>query len=74
MYTYDFKNKEDFERFINKAIDRNPKTANIRKDVEVDSGDKLVTLSTSDGDNEGVRLLVVGKLIDEQKFDKNNNK
>ena len=70
MYTYDFKNKEDFQRFINKAIDRNPKTANIRKDVEVDNGDKLVTLSTSDADNEGVRLLVVGKLIDEQKFDK----
>lgn len=63
MYAFDFTNKDEYQSFLDIAA--NPGNGNVRKDMQVTTDDKIVTLSTCDGNNSDARYLVVGVLIND---------
>lgn len=64
LYSFDFSDKEVFADYI--EMTKNPKSTivNVRKDVEVTSDDRIITLSTCIT-NDNYRYLVQGVLTDD---------
>ena len=65
LNSYEFHTDEGYEQFL--SVTRNPPTMTrrVREGVEVTTDDRIITLSTCVGYDDGKRYLVVGVLIDE---------
>lgn len=57
-YQMDFETAEDFQQYLNDAVERSV----VKSNIAVTSQDKVVTLSTCTG-NDATRFIVQGKLI-----------
>lgn len=66
MYAFDFTQPDEYQSFLNEAMNPQSSIANVRDGVEVTTDDKIVTLSTCDGSNSENRYLVCGVLISDQ--------
>lgn len=66
MYSFDFTQPDEYQSFLNEAMNPQSSIANVREGVEVTTDDKIVTLSTCDGSNSENRYLVCGVLISDQ--------
>lgn len=67
MYAFDFTQPDEYQSFLNEAMNPQSSIANVRDGVEVTTDDKIVTLSTCDGSNSENRYLVCGVLVSDQK-------
>lgn len=67
MYAFDFTQPNEYQSFLNEAMNPQSSIANVRDGVEVTTDDKIVTLSTCDGSNSENRYLVCGVLVSDQK-------
>lgn len=64
LNSYDFSNEKVFENYLNEI--KNPKSLMVNKrDVELTTSDKILTLSTCIGNEKNYRYLVQGVLIDD---------
>ncbi len=63
MYSYDFSNKNDYQKYIDTVTDPKQSNANVRPGVKLTVDDKTVTLSTGGGNDPDKRYIVVAKLI-----------
>ena len=61
-YQLQFSDKKKFQEYIDSCFERSV----LKRDIEVTSDDKIVTLSTCTGNSE-TRFLVQGKLIETYK-------
>ena len=61
-YQIQFSDKKKFQEYIDSCFERSV----LKRDIEVTSDDKIVTLSTCTGNSE-TRFLVQGKLIETYK-------
>lgn len=67
MDNYDYENDYVYEDYLAAIYEVNGRVANVRKDIEVTTDDKIVTLSTCTRDsNNNLRYLVVGVLTEIQ--------
>ena len=64
LYSYDFSNKEDYQKFLDETMDTSKKALLVRDGVTVTPNDKMITLSTCTN-NEHERLLLIAVLIED---------
>jgi len=62
LFLYDFDDPEVFESYIDEVLDRKSMSSNIDNTVEVTAEDKIITLSTCNG-NDDQRYLVQAVLL-----------
>ena len=66
LWYYDFTTEEGRQKFIDKTLNPNTSTKQVREGVIPTTDDRLVTLSTCvDGNNSDKRLLLVAVLVDD---------
>lgn len=65
LVTYDFDDPEVFEKYLNYITGLESMYVNIRKDVEVDASDRIITLSTCVGGRPESRYLVQAVLLED---------
>ncbi|MBR4073604.1 MAG: class B sortase [Clostridia bacterium] len=65
LNSFEFYNKESYEKFLSETLDPVSMTRNVRKGVEVTTEDKIITLSTCTS-RATERYLVLGVLINDQ--------
>ena len=65
LVTYDFDDPEVYERYLNYITGLESMYVNIRKDVEVDKDDRIITLSTCVGGRPNSRYLVQAVLLED---------
>ena len=66
LKTFNFKNKKKFENYLRNVKNIRDMGSHVRKDQEVTSNDKIITLSTCVGGQPNNRYLVQAVLTDER--------
>ena len=66
LKTFNFKNKAKFENYLRNVKNIRDMGSHVRKDQEVTSNDKIITLSTCVGGQPNNRYLVQAVLTDER--------
>ena len=65
LNSFDFSSKEEYAEFLSATLSPKSMTRNVREGIEVDTNDRIITLSTCTG-VKTQRYLVVGVLVNDQ--------
>ena len=65
LNSFDFSSEEEYAEFLSATLSPKSMTRNVREGIEVDTNDRIITLSTCVG-VKSQRYLVVGVLINDQ--------
>lgn len=65
LNSFDFSSKEEYGKFLSATLSPKSLTRNVREGIQVDTDDRIITLSTCTG-VKTQRYLVVGVLVDDQ--------